>query len=113
MIKYDSSRLKISSFFILLTSIITLIFSFSAYSHWTRINIGGGGAFNSVSVGKAGTIIANSDIVETYIEPTRLLKAVFGNDRNAVHELRRSKEFRNMKRKLRRWEENREAKNVD
>ncbi len=67
MIKYDSSRLKISSFFILLTSIITLIFSFSAYSHWTRINIGGGGAFNSVSVGKAGTIIANSDLGGSYI----------------------------------------------
>ena len=62
MIKCDLTRLKKSSFCIIFTSIITLLFSYSAQSHWTRINIGGGGAFNSVSVGQSGTIIANSDL---------------------------------------------------
>ncbi len=66
MIKYDLSRLK-KSFFLIAFTLLSFIFSFPASSHWTRINLGGGGAFNSVSVGKSGTIIANSDLSGSYI----------------------------------------------
>lgn len=66
MIKYDLSRLK-KSFFLITFTLLSFILSFPASSHWTRINLGGGGAFNSVSVGKSGTIIASSDLSGSYI----------------------------------------------
>lgn len=67
MIRFGLLRLKrscLSSIFVI--SAFSMV-SFPASSQWSRINIGGGGAFNSVSVGQSGTIIANSDLGGSYI----------------------------------------------